>query len=943
MGSMSPSERPLRTGPTVPSIVREADLAPGEVIGRYIVVGVLGRGGMGTVYRAYDTQLNRTLAIKILHGDLSQSEGAEELALRMQREAQAMARLRHPNVVVVHDVGTFQERVFLAMEFVDGGTLKEWLRENPPRDERLRVLLAAGRGLAAAHAAGLIHRDFKPDNVLVGKDGRVLVTDFGIARIADEGNRPPDDSSEPNASTLPPDLLDADPPSSTLPPPTPPVVSLSSAAPTMVTLSATLTLPGSILGTIGFMAPEQAFGRPTTAASDQFSFCVTAYLTLYGRNPFTFAGVSEYFTALDRPLPPPPSGSDVPPWIHRILVRGLSREPEDRFPSMDALLVALEADPRLRSHPRRTLAAAALAIGLTVAGVGFAMHTRTDECAPDPMDLRGVWDDAARSELTAAFVRNGAPDGHDVATRVIHVMDETAAKWMAMKAESCEATRIKKRQPEDAYKLRSECLDRRRGELRALSTSFRVADEEVVEKAVAAAYGLTNVIVCGDVSTLRKSGGLPDAPDARAKVIEARADLASATSFELVGKLAESADEGERALALARSAGHQSTVAEALRTLGGLKVEQNEHGQAERLLAEATWTASKAGDDPLVVTTASALAFVVGSKLGRPGEARIWLGVADAALGRVGGSQELELEYEEHKAWLLSDADGRAEETLASQERIAQAYQQLYGVHPRTLRALYNLGDGLTSAGDHGRACDVYARAVVMGEAVGGPNYSWTGYALAGRGDCLTAQGNFAEGDRALDRAVKIAQATGDDYSEVEALEVVIRSALEQGDDDRALKAARRARTLMKTLEGTASLAAVANIPIAEALMRAPPAPEAESICAEALRQQELLGQIDPQKTLRADALRCLGDALMQRGRPREAVAALERTLTIPHRAYPGDLARARFALARALVLSGGDVARAVALARQAQDDFAATPGLTIEANATRKWLATLP
>ena len=285
---------------------------------------------------------------------------------------------------------------------------------------------------------------------------------------------------------------------------------------------------------------------------------------------------------------------------------------------MEALLAALEADPRLKSRPRRTVAAAALAVGLTAAGVGFAMHARTDECAPDPIDLRGVWDDAARNELTAAFVRSGAPDGHDVATRVIHVMNETAAKWVSMKAESCEATRIKKRQPEDVYKLRSECLDRRRGELRALSTSFRVADKEVVEKAVAAAYGLTNVIVCSDVSTLRKSGGLPDAPDARAKVIEARADLASATSFELVGKLAESADEGERALALARSAGHQSTVAEALRTLGGLKVEQNEHGQAERLLTEATWTASKAGDDPLVVTTASALAFVVRSKAGTP-------------------------------------------------------------------------------------------------------------------------------------------------------------------------------------------------------------------------------------------------------------------------------------------------------------------------------------
>jgi tetratricopeptide (TPR) repeat protein len=303
-------------------------------------------------------------------------------------------------------------------------------------------------------------------------------------------------------------------------------------------------------------------------------------------------------------------------------------------------------------------------------------------------------------------------------------------------------------------------------------------------------------------------------------------------------------------------------------------------------------------------------------------------------------SQELELEYEEHKAWLLSDADGRAEETLPSQERIAEAYQELYGAHPRTIRALYNLGDGLTSVGAHARACEIYARAVAMGEAVGGPNYSWTGYSLAGRGDCLIAQGNFAEGDRALARAVKIAQAAGDDYSEVEALEVVIRSELEQGNDEGARRTAAHALALMKTLEGTASLAAVANVPIAEALMRFPPAPDARTICAEALHQQELLGQIDPGKTLRADALRCLGDALILEGRARDAIAPLERSIEIPRRTYPGDLARARFALARALVLSAGDGARAVALARQALADFSASPGLTVEANAVRAWLA---
>ena len=910
---------------------------------------------MGTVYRAYDTQLNRTLAIKMLHRELAGGESADEIGVRMLREAQAMARLRHPNVVVVHDVGTFDHRVFLAMEFVDGGTLRDWLKEERTVGERLAVLMAAGRGLAAAHAAGLIHRDFKPDNVLVGRDGRVLVTDFGLARIEDqpaaelvvsERRRPTKDSSAPTILSSPRGEAFAAVPGGAPAAgfPDPPASSRASHAmpPSLraTSLGTPLTLTGSILGTVGYMAPEQGFGEPTDAASDQFGFCVTAYVALYGARPFPGEDVASYLAAAEAPLAPPPPGSIVPAWIHRILARGLSNRPEARFPSMDALLAALSDDPALRHRRRWRVAAATLSAGVLAAGLAFAANRQREECAPDPADRRGVWDDAARGDVRSSFERTGVTGAADVASRVVKVLDETVAKWTAMKAESCEATRIKKRQPEEEYRLRSECLDRRRGELRALTGSLRTADKDVVDKALSAAYGLTNVMTCADVPMLRKSGGLPDAPQARAEVLEARTALAEADSFQHVGKIAASTEAATRALGLARRSGHAGTIAEALRSLGGLKVEQNEHADAERLLSEAAWTASKSGADALVVTTASATAFVVGSKLGRPGEARVWLGVAEAALARVGGSQELELEYEEHKSWILADQDGRAEETIPAQERIVQAYQQIYGAHPRTVRALYNLGDALTSSGAHESACEIYARTITMGEAIGGPDYSWVGYSVAGLGDCLVAQGDFAGGDRALERAVKLFETSGDEHSEAEALEVVIRSALAEGDRARAIAAARKTMALMKTLDGTASLVPIVNVPIAEALMLAPPAPEAEALCREAQHAQEVLGQLDPRYPLRADAMRCLGEALLETGRAREALAPLERSITFLRRSYPGDLARARFGLARALALSGGDARRASELAAQARDELAAAPGLKMELDLVQRWIA---
>src|SRR5262245_44538442 len=240
---------------------------PGIALEHYILIGKLGAGGMGVVYAAYDPKLDRKVAIKLLRPDRVDPDQGRA---RMMREAQAMARLAHPNVIGVHHVGIWKDQVFVVMEFVDGGTLRQWLAEKPrTATELLGVFLQAGRGLAAAHAAGLLHRDFKPDNVLLGKDGRARVIDFGIARALQA-----DRVAGPSVAGV---LVseEATTASSGFP---------SSSSP-KTPLEIPLTRPGTILGTPAYMAPEQRRGLEASARSDQYSFCVALYESLYGERP----------------------------------------------------------------------------------------------------------------------------------------------------------------------------------------------------------------------------------------------------------------------------------------------------------------------------------------------------------------------------------------------------------------------------------------------------------------------------------------------------------------------------------------------------------------------------------------------------------------------------------------------------------------------------------
>jgi serine/threonine protein kinase len=335
-------------------------------IGRFMVLHKLGAGGMGVVYAAYDDALDRKVAIKIMY---PREDGGGRPTTRLRREAQAMAKLSHPNVVQVFEVGEYEKRLFLAMEFVQGQTLDAWQGGDdagmddapaPAQPQRrawreiVSMHLQAGHGLAAAHGAGLVHRDYKPSNVIVSQDGRARVLDFGLARQGD--------TSEHVAPARPEQAF-AD--------------SISGPNP----LEQSVTMDGAILGTPRYMSPEQINGQAIDARSDQFSFCVALFEALYGVNPFASPSLgARILRIMNNAVAPPPAETEVPAWVHAAVVRGLRREPDERWPSMEALLAALAQDPEENAssdsvlrRARRHLLGGVLAFAL-VAVITLLVH-----------------------------------------------------------------------------------------------------------------------------------------------------------------------------------------------------------------------------------------------------------------------------------------------------------------------------------------------------------------------------------------------------------------------------------------------------------------------------------------------------------------------------------------------------------------------------------------
>lgn len=809
----------------------------GGMIGRYIVLGLLGKGGMGVVYSAYDPELDRKVALKLLRvvpGRKGTDLDAKRL--RLLREAKAIARLSHPSVVVVYDVGTYQDQVFIAMELVDGMTATRWRdTDKPSWRQVLDVFKAAGEGIAAAHAADLIHRDLKPDNVMVTRDGKVRVMDFGLARQLE---RMSEDNLTLAASP------DGDEPT----------------MPGMRHTEARLTNEGNVVGTPAYMPPEQYLGV-TDERSDQFSFCVSLYECLYGTHPFeakTSYGLTANVQA-GRVHDAPPH-TKVPLWLRKILLKGMKPRPEDRYATMRELLDALARDPAIAR--RRWLmagAVAASAVGLAI-GVQRAADSKRAFCAAAPEKLADAWElpggsreGSRHAVVKKAFLATGKLYAPDAIRGVTKLLDEYATKWANVYRDACEATHVRGEQSEELLDLRMSCLNERLAGLRALTNVFEGASGQVVEHAVEAAHALTPLEPCSDTRQLRSLIPPPD-PTVRARVEALRRELGEIKAVHDAGKYINAIARLEPIVAEARALNYRPLEAEARTRLAIAHTEQGNNAQAEATYKAALLNAIAARHDDLLATIAAALVWPVGFQ-DRFAEAAQWMHFAEAAIERSSGPRSIVY------AWLLNNMgavlyrEGRFAESVEYQRRAVALKEQLLGAddldvaislgnvalglgalhneqdalqmndralrvlrhtlgngHVRVANELSNRGEILLAMARYDAAIPVYEEAKATWEREMGDDDPTVAYALSGLGRALLGSGRPQEATLHLERALKIRLARDRDDRRVAEIEFALGRAYLQlhADSPRATSLLRGAHE--KYRKAGASLAARAEI-----------------------------------------------------------------------------------------------------------------------------------
>jgi eukaryotic-like serine/threonine-protein kinase len=728
------------SAPTEP-VERPAALATPPQVGRYVIERVLGAGGMGIVYAALDPELKRTVAVKLLRGGMQE---------RLRREAQTLAQLAHPNVVAVFDVGEHDGRLFIAMEHVPGETLADWQGASRSHAELLDAYLAAGRGLAAAHDLGIVHRDFKPENVLVGSDGRVRVADFGLAR---------EQAGEQGGPAL---------------------------------------ASSALAGTPYYMAPEVYAGGTADARSDQFAFCVALFTALTGERPFGGDSFDELRAAVTAGTVREPKHR-LPGRIAGALRRGLATDPAARFPDMDALLAALA--PRPRRWPWVAVPATATAIAVT-ALVATRGGAGASPCGGAAEALRGVWDPERKVAVLAALTGTGVPYADATRRETERLLDRYAADWQAMHTDACQATRVRKEDSEDVLDLRMTCLADRRRAFAGVVGALATADRTVAEHAVAAAAALPALAPCADVSALRTLVRPPNQA-AQAQVAELRGELARLRAQRDTGAGGYPAllARARPVLSTAHSIGYRPLEAEALALVALLERDTEDYPAARASYEQAVLAADAGRDDRATADALIVLIRLVGKGLGKPDEVPPLRARAQAVLERIDHPPELEgaLQYAvgsvESATGDVAAADRDLTGALLALERVygkddvrivepllalaalelarerpAPARAQLErvlaiqtralgGQHPDVARTLSMEGGAAFSARAYDEAVALHQRALTIVERTVGRDSLAAANVLSNLADVYDARGESARSVDAHRRAIAIAEA----------------------------------------------------------------------------------------------------------------------------------------------------------------------------------------
>ncbi|MCA9649203.1 MAG: tetratricopeptide repeat protein [Myxococcales bacterium] len=696
------------------------DEAP-RFLGRYVVVDELGRGGMGQVFRAYDPKLDREVALKLLR------RVNDDARLRLLREAQAMAQLSHPNVLPVYDVALEGHRLFIAMELVRGQSLRQWLDERPRAwSEVLPIMIAAGRGLAAVHAAGLVHRDFKPGNVLIGDDGRVRVMDFGLVRGTGEtpGDGDTRTGGESRSRSDPSqELLPVASPLDTIVGELSRVSSIRMRATdtheVLTSLHEELTRNGTVVGTPAYMAPEQHLGRGADRRSDQYGFCVTLWEAIYGVRPFKAETQKDlYQIKASGELELDPTRT-VPRWLCSLMTRGLSPRPSVRFETMEALLLALERG----RHRRRRIVWALGGVALLGGTIGAS------QLAPEPAPcdhaherLAQVWSDAAAERIERAMADTELAYAADTWDRVEPKLQDYAERWTASRRDACEATRVRHEQPEALMDARMRCLDERLRGLRALVGILEDADAEVVERASSAVGGLPPIEQCDDPQYVQAQVPPPSDPELAARVEAHEEELARLDAQNRAGKAAQVLPDAQAALERARELEHPPLVARAELSLADIEESLGRYEDSRAHYEGAYFDARRDGLDTVQARAAIQLMHLVGDRMGQPDEAQRWARFAEAALERV-SDPAVRASYLNNAGLLagqLADYDlaiERLEEALARR-------RELHGPEHETVAAvLNNLALMYDEKGDYQRALALHEQALAIRERLHGPEH----------------------------------------------------------------------------------------------------------------------------------------------------------------------------------------------------------------------------
>jgi tetratricopeptide (TPR) repeat protein len=696
----------------------------GVRLSRYVLLQRIGAGGLGVVYAAYDPELHRKVAIKVVRQRGPVVPGAQD---RLLREAQALARLSHPNVIAVYDVGTCVAPVagvFVVMELVAGPTLAQWLTSESRRwSDTLEVLAAAGRGLLAAHEGGLVHRDFKPGNVLVADDGRVRVLDFGLAREHGDDAATRDDAAREDGETSAP--------------------------------RADRTEAGMVLGTLPYMAPEQHAGAAVDPRTDQFAFCVALFEALFRVRPFAGSSAAALHDAKrEGRIVDVSSRGDVPRWLHDVVLRGLAALPERRWGSMRELLAAL--DRRRAGARRKWLVAGALAAGF--AAVWAIVTPRVDACAGQELELAGAWDAVVRADVAHALRASGLAYAERSLSSVERTLDDYAANWVRLREQTCETARTHG-QLLDASNPPIACLGRARVALSELTRVLASADATTVQHAVAAADGLPPLAEC----ELTLAAG-PTESVAPERLAEVDTLVFRAQVLVDAGRYAEASRAADEAVELARALAHDRSEARAL--LGRGRAAIGEPARATESAHQALVAAERAGADDLALDALAELVRAT-TRWGRFEEAERHAAHALARAERLGGEPRVRGLLLTHVAE-LAHARGRFADALAAARAAQLDLARAWGATHRRLADVHLVaGRSAAALDDRAAAAAEYERArAILVDAVG-EDHPGVATAVENLGNLRLRDGRLDDAMALYQRALEIRRAAfGTDHAE---------------------------------------------------------------------------------------------------------------------------------------------------------------------------------